>query len=109
KSENYKNIVANVLENFRKLGCLMNLKIHFLHSHLDYFPKNLGDFSDEQGKRFHQDIKEMERWYQGRWDINMMADFCWTLKREMSAKKTNVRGIHYITFEDKRVWKPART
>jgi len=24
----------------------------------------------------------MEWRYQGRWDINMMADFCWMLKRE---------------------------
>ncbi|KYQ46751.1 hypothetical protein ALC60_14272, partial [Trachymyrmex zeteki] len=52
------------------------------------FPKEvLGDFSEEQGERFHQDIKEMERRYQGRWDINMMAEFCWTLKREIQAKK----------------------
>jgi len=34
----------------------MSLKIHFLHSHLDFFPSNLGDFSDEHGERFHQDI-----------------------------------------------------
>ncbi|GBM72637.1 hypothetical protein AVEN_238222-1 [Araneus ventricosus] len=38
--------------------------------------------SDEQGERFHQDIKEMERRYQGRWDVNMMADYCWCLKRD---------------------------
>jgi len=28
----------------------MSLKIHFLHSHLDFFPSNLGDFSDEHGE-----------------------------------------------------------
>lgn len=54
----------------------MTYKLHFLYSHLDYFPENLGDYSEEQGERFHQDIKEMERRYQGRWDINKMADFC---------------------------------
>ncbi|EFN85286.1 hypothetical protein EAI_02819, partial [Harpegnathos saltator] len=26
---------------------------------------------------FHQDIKEMEKRYQGRWDIHMLADYCW--------------------------------
>ncbi|EFN83121.1 hypothetical protein EAI_10360, partial [Harpegnathos saltator] len=31
------------------------------------------------GERFHQDIKEMERRYQERWDVNMMADFYWIL------------------------------
>ena len=49
----------------------MNLKLHLLYSHIDEFPENLGDYSEEQGERFHQDIKEMERRYEGRWDINM--------------------------------------
>ncbi|GFU82193.1 uncharacterized protein TNCV_4466441 [Trichonephila clavipes] len=55
----------------------MSVKVHFLHSHLDYFPENLGVVSKEQGECFHQDIKEMERRYQGRWNVNMMADYCW--------------------------------
>jgi hypothetical protein len=38
----------------------MSLKMHFLNSHLDYFPENLGDISEEHGKRFHQNIKEIE-------------------------------------------------
>ena len=38
----------------------MSLKVNFLFSHLDYFPDNLGDFSEEMGERFHQDIKIME-------------------------------------------------
>ncbi|KRZ85086.1 putative ATP-dependent RNA helicase DDX23 [Trichinella sp. T8] len=32
------------------------LKLHFLHSHLDFFQQNLGDVSEEQGERFHHDI-----------------------------------------------------
>lgn len=35
----------------------MCIKVHFLYSHLDRFPKNLGAVSDEQGERFHQDLK----------------------------------------------------
>ncbi|EFN78793.1 hypothetical protein EAI_16704, partial [Harpegnathos saltator] len=42
----------------------INLKLHFLHSHLDYFPENLEDYSEEQGERFYRDIKEMECRYQ---------------------------------------------
>jgi len=38
-----------LLRNYQKLGCLMNYKLHFLHSHLDYFPLNLGDYNEEQG------------------------------------------------------------
>ena len=62
----------------------MSVKVHFLYSHLDYFPENLGAFSEEQGERFHQDIKVMEKRYQGRWNISMIADYCWSLMRETS-------------------------
>jgi len=82
KSENYETIVNSMLENYRILGCNMSIKMHFLYSHLDKFPENLGDVSEEQGERFHQDIKEMERRYQGRWSVTMMADYCWMLQRE---------------------------
>lgn len=82
KSEDYEQLVENFLKSFKDLGCRMSLKLHFLHSHLDYFPENLGDCSDEQGERFHQDISEMEKRYQGRWDVHMMADYCWSLKRD---------------------------
>ncbi|EFN78917.1 hypothetical protein EAI_12044, partial [Harpegnathos saltator] len=57
----------------------MSLKLHYLHSHLDFFPDNLGDVSEEQDERFHQDIKEMERRYQERWNATMLADYCWCL------------------------------
>jgi hypothetical protein len=66
KDPNYKNIAETLLENFKMLGCKMGVKVHFLHSHIEYFPENLGHFSEEQGERFHQDIKEMEERYQGR-------------------------------------------
>ena len=88
KDENYENIVQNMLQHFRRLGCNMSLKVHFLFSHLNYFPENLGAVSEEQGERFHQDIKEMERRYQGRWSITMMADYCWMLKRRMSGQRS---------------------
>ena len=70
------------MKSFEKLGARMSIKMHFLQSHLDYFPENCGDYSEEQGERFHQDIKTMETRYQGRWDINMLADYCWCLKRD---------------------------
>ena len=60
----------------------MSIKMHFLQSHLDYFPENCGDYSEKQGDRFYQDIKTMETRYQGRWDINMLSDYCWCLKRD---------------------------
>ena len=58
----------------------MSIKVHFLFSLLDQFPENLGDHSDEQGERFHQDLKVKEDWYKGRWDISMFEDCCWSPK-----------------------------
>jgi hypothetical protein len=63
------------------LGCAMSLKVHFLNAHLDYSLENLGAVSEEQGERFHHDIKEMETRYQGILNVNMMGDYCWLLHR----------------------------
>ena len=82
KASNYKHLVMHMLKCFEKLGANMSIKLHYLFSHLDRFPQNLGDFSDEQGERFHQDIKVMEERYQGRWDQHTMADYCWNLLRD---------------------------
>ena len=61
----------------------MSLKIHFLHSHLDFFPENCGAVSDEHEKHFHQDISSMEKRYQGKWNWAMLADYCRTLARDV--------------------------
>ena len=82
RSSEYIIHVRQLLETFQSLGARMSIKIRFLQSHLDYFLKNCGDYSEEQCERFHQDIKTMESRYQGRWDINMLADYCWCLKRD---------------------------
>jgi hypothetical protein len=54
---------------------------------LDFFPENLGKVSDEHGERFHQDIMGMENQYQGKWTSSMLADYCWTLKRDAPDNK----------------------
>jgi hypothetical protein len=87
KSPRFQEGVQNLLDAYRKLGCNMSLKVHFLHSHLDFFPENLGMVSDEQGERFHQDIMIMERRYQGFWNASMMADYCWMLNRDNPDRK----------------------
>ena len=80
------NKARNYAELVRNLGCNMSVKMHYLFSHMDRFPeKNLGSMSNELGERFHQEIKEMETRYQGRWDAAMMADYCWNQKRDLPA------------------------
>ena len=65
KSISYQKGVAELLAAYKEMGCRMSLKMHFLHSHLDFFPENLGAVSDEQSERFHQDIQAIEERYKG--------------------------------------------
>jgi hypothetical protein len=75
----------------------MSLKVHFLGSHLEFFPENLGAVSDEHGERFHQDIYNMEKRYQGKWSLSMLADYSWTLKRDVT-QATYSRKSTTVTF-----------
>jgi hypothetical protein len=101
KDPRYKEIVENMLGKLRVLGCNMSWKLLFLHSHLEYFPENLGTFSEEQGERFCQDLKEMERRYEGRWGVNMMADYCWSIRLEDTSQEHS-RTASIRTFTGKR-------
>lgn len=69
------------------------LEVHFLHFHFHYFPENLGALSDEKGERFHQDVKEIERRYQGRSDVPMVADCCWCLTRDDLNRITSTKQL----------------
>ncbi|GBL96009.1 hypothetical protein AVEN_199970-1 [Araneus ventricosus] len=80
-----------MLTAYEAEGYKMGLKVHFLHSYIDCFPENLGAYSEEQGERFHK-VHVIERRYQGRWDVNMLADYCWLLRREtVDGKRKRVR------------------
>ena len=79
--------IEKLLKSYEDMGCRMSLKIPFLHSHLNFFPPNLGAVSDELGERFHQDITKMEINYQGKWNPGMMGDFCWMLLRDIPEAK----------------------
>ena len=72
---NFEEVVQNMLDAYQRLGANMSIKVStsFLLT---------GNVGDEQGERFHQDIKEMETRYQRRWDARMMADYCWSIKRD---------------------------
>jgi len=76
RAANCEDVVQDLLNSYKAMGCNMSLKIHFLESHLDFFPENLGEVSDEPGERFHQDIMAMEKRYQGKCSSSMLADYC---------------------------------
>ena len=100
KADNYIELVQELFLSLQVLGCRMSIKVHYLHSHLSEFPANLGDVSEEQGERFHQDVKVMEERYQGRWNCNMMADYCWSLMRDAVHKRSATKRkflMPYVT------------
>ena len=49
RADDYVKLVDNLITAYQHLGCRMSLKMHFLHSHLTFFPSNLGAVSDEHG------------------------------------------------------------
>ena len=78
---NFRELVQDLMYSYEQLGCNVSLKMHFLFSHLDFFPLNCGEVSDEHGERFHQDISVMEHRYEGKWSAAMLGDYCWMMKR----------------------------
>ena len=90
RSSQYRKVVDELMENFHQIGEYMPVKMHFLRSHLDYFSENFGDCSEEQGEWFHQDISDLEKRYQGRLDINFLADYRWCLKRDVESAQHKI-------------------
>ncbi|GBM11241.1 hypothetical protein AVEN_267813-1 [Araneus ventricosus] len=101
KDSNYKSIAEEMIKNFKILGCSISLKVHFLDSHLDYFPENLGQVSEQQGERFNQDMKQMKRRYQEKWNLSMIADYCWMLRTD-NPFKVHKRKSDKRSFEVKK-------
>ena len=96
KADNFRNIVEEFVDAYEKMGCRMLLKLHVLHSRIDEFKHNMGDYLEEQGERFHQDVKSFEERYKGQYNESMMGDYIWNLVREseltynrQSRKKTS--------------------
>lgn len=81
RAENFEEIVNEMLDAFKEMQVRMSVKNHFLHNHLDFFPKNCGDVSDEQGERFHQDVAKIEERFKGKDGTHMMGEYCWSIVR----------------------------
>jgi len=94
KAENYPDLVADLVQSYKFVERNMSKKVHFLDSHLDFFPEIFGAVSDEYGGRFRQDISTMEKRYQGKWSLRMLADYCWTVKGYILQAKCK-KATHY--------------
>ena len=49
KADNLREIVEELVDAYEKMGCRMSLKLHVLHSHIDEFKENMGNYSEEEG------------------------------------------------------------
>jgi hypothetical protein len=65
KAENYRGMVPDLAQFYKGMGCNMSLEVHFLDSHLEFFPESLRAVTDEHGEQFHKYISTMIKWYQG--------------------------------------------
>ena len=52
KAANDKELAQVMLISFQALGARMSIKTHYLFSHLDKFPENLGDASENKVNSF---------------------------------------------------------
>jgi len=89
--DNYTELIEDMLSLYHKLGCNMSLKIHMLHSHMDFFLDNCSMVSDKHSEHFHQEIATMEKQYQGKWSTSLLADYCWALSRNAPEQLHNDR------------------
>jgi len=97
REENYVRLVKNLVRDYGKMGCRMSLKVHILDAHLDIFKENMGNYSEEQGERFHQDMCVFENRYQGHYNENMMGEYIWNHVRESDHKyqRNTRKGNHF--------------
>ena len=59
KARNDRRLLDELIQNYRDLGAKISIKMNFLLSHLENFPENCGEVSDEQGKN---SIKTSKLW-----------------------------------------------
>ena len=82
KEENYRELISNLSDAYKEMGCRMSPKLYMLQSHLDFFKSNMDAYSEEHGERTHQDILVFEKRYQGECNACMMGDYKWGLVRD---------------------------
>ncbi|GBL65643.1 hypothetical protein AVEN_9036-1, partial [Araneus ventricosus] len=74
------------------MGCNMSLKIHFLRSHLEFYPENLGSVGDKHGEQFHQAISNMGARYRGKWNPRMLVDYFLDIENGHSSSQAQSTG-----------------
>ena len=95
----YEKKIEELLRSFHQIWAQMSICLHFLRLHLDYFPNNCGDLSEDQDECIHHDIRIMEECYQVRRIVNFSADYFWCLKRDAGRGDCKAQNkVHSKTF-----------
>ena len=91
KSDDFEDMGANLFRNYHIRGYKISLKVHFLNSNLPFFHENLGAVSNEHGEKFQQDIAVFEKQFKGKCSTGILAEYCWTLKRDKPEQEHKTR------------------
>ena len=87
KAENDRDMEAEFAQSYKAMECNTSLKVQLVDSHLFLFAEDLEAVSNEHGERLHLCISTMERRYKGMWSPSVLADYCWTLRRDVPQAK----------------------
>jgi hypothetical protein len=63
-------MIKEFLPSYKILKCSLSLKVHFLHSYVDFVPENLAAVC----KEFYQDVIIVEQQGKRKWNPAMMCD-----------------------------------
>ena len=92
RTDDYAAKVKQMISDFRAMGASLTVKLHLLHAHLDRFPSNCGQFSDEQAERGHQQLLPYENRFKGDRGVSFAGEVFHGLKRSISEHQR--KAIH---------------
>jgi hypothetical protein len=67
----------------KAMGCNMSLKIHFLKSHLAFFLRKSRQNQWRTRRKISPRCFGYGKRYQAKWTSSMLADYCWTMKKDV--------------------------
>ena len=82
KSDDFEDVVANLLRNYHIMRCKMSLKVYFLHSHLPFFHETLEQFQMNTVRDFTKTLLLLKKRFKRKWSTGILAEYCWLLKRD---------------------------
>lgn len=75
--DDFKVIVKDLIYSFLCMGISMNVHIHFLNNHLDFFARHLSIESIEQGYQIHQITIPMDNIIKEKKLDALLGEVCW--------------------------------